>query len=39
MTDDFAVLAVDLELSHLGDNLRRSVPRPLREILAARGLV
>jgi len=39
VTDDFVVFAVDLELSHLDENLRYSVPAVLRKQLADRGLL
>jgi hypothetical protein len=39
VTDDFVVFAVDYELMDLMDNLRHSVPAPLRKALAERGLL
>ncbi|CAN5214527.1 hypothetical protein BH20ACT16_BH20ACT16_09060 [soil metagenome] len=39
VTDDFVVFAVDYELTHLDENLRRSVPAPLRKTLSRRGLI
>jgi hypothetical protein len=39
VTDDFVVFAVDYELMDLMENLRRSVPSPLRKELAARALL
>ena len=39
VTDDFVVFAVDLELTHLEENLRYSVPAALRKRLAAQRLL
>lgn len=39
VVDDFVVYAVDLELTHLEDNLRVSVPATLRRRLAGQGLL
>jgi len=39
VTDDFVVFAVDYELMDLMDNLRQSIPAPLRKALADRGLL
>jgi hypothetical protein len=39
VTDDFVVFAVDAELTHLDDNLRHSVPAPLRKTLSRHGLI
>lgn len=39
VTDDFVVFAVDAELTHLDENLRRSVPAPLRRTLSGHGLI
>jgi hypothetical protein len=33
VTDDFVVFAVDLELTHLQDNLHHSIPAPLHKLL------
>ena len=39
MTDDFAAFAVDLELTHLEENFRYSVPAALRRAFSSRGLI
>lgn len=39
VTDDFVVYAVDYELTHLDENLRHSVPAPLRKALSRRSLI
>jgi hypothetical protein len=39
VTYDFAVFAVDLELTHLDENLGHSVPASLRKRLSSRGLL
>lgn len=39
VTDDFAVFAVDLELTHLQENFRYSVPAALRRALYSGGLI
>jgi len=39
VTDDFVVFAVDLELIHLEENFRYSVPAVLRRRLYSRGLI
>ncbi len=38
VTDDFVVFAVDYELTDLEENLRPSVPAPLRKALSSRAL-
>lgn len=39
VTDDFAVFAVDFELTHFEENFRRTVPAPLRGRLVRQGLL
>jgi hypothetical protein len=39
VTDDFVVFAVDLELTHLQDNLHHSIPAPLHKRLAMQRLL
>jgi len=39
VTDDFVVVAVDHELTHLQDNFRHSVPAAVRKTLSGRALI